>query len=971
MEEVRRPAGRALDSNLRFTVAPTTTTMLYTATFDLGGSCNAEGWTSLDVTAQLGDFFHVDDYAGLNPADFFPLEGTKSLWCGARPQATGPLCRYATLPGYGNSWDQGFCTKTCIPVSGDGLLNLDLIIRAESEPGYDFTFVEYTLDCTGETGWTVLLGTNYYEPITVSNAFDIGTTGPVKFRFHFVSDGAWSDEDGLWNTNGALHIDSLALEGLPLEDFEDEVVGATVANDWESCTPPGYGVTASLELGGTVLQEDPCVRDISCLWAFFEGSTVDYSCGGHPEQTALPYGTGTEFQDNLRNAIISPVIPLIGSGTGINLEFDVYRDMPLDNLVFYNWEVRTIGASGCPLTNWRRRSSVNYGGQKDWFHSIQPVGDLLNLASGTGMQVGLWAADYCWIWCGQVGSGACHSHAPLFDNVRVYRVETQGPLWSIADQSQFQDNFAADGTLTGTVRADMAWDILFSASNGILPGDSSSVQVADPVDGLGTDPTFGGAAVYCYVSLWPQGQATKSGAALTDDPTRWPVVSIWSDAGGAEWTCVRLDSAYASMGALSNVYCIDLNDNLFTPGDTVCFFYAAKNTNGIETFAFGTDLKLVTGDREEAAANPGEFTCLPAGGYNRGGDILYVDGMDGRGAQPAFDLAFAALGILERVDRYDVRGPSSPVYNRLDSRVVSVSSQLIGVYRKILWDSGDLSVSLGDGSRPPEKTDDYGLLNAFLNGLTEDGGVYLCGDDLAEHLVAHTGASAATFKTTNLPFILTANNHRPAFGISPVGTSTGGVFTSDATFIVQGGCPLLNDFDVLEPSGTSVMEIAYGAPAGTNGGVLSNTRVNGNGATVGVLLSGFSFVYIADDEANGVSDRAEHLHDVITWLGNVVNPATDAPRAYRTSLSQNYPNPFNPQTAIGFSLKERGRVQLSIYDVSGALVRELVNEDRDRGSHSEVWDGRDGRGNALASGVYFYRLQTADATFSRKMVLLK
>jgi hypothetical protein len=223
----------------------------------------------------------------------------------------------------------------------------------------------------------------------------------------------------------------------------------------------------------------------------------------------------------------------------------------------------------------------------------------------------------------------------------------------------------------------------------------------------------------------------------------------------------------------------------------------------------------------------------------------------------------------------------------------------------------------------------------------------------------------------NLPFVLTASDHRPAYGVSPVGTSTGGVFTTDATFIVNGSCPLLNDFDVLTPSGSSATEIAYGAPAGTNGGVLSSVRVNGNGATVGVLLSGFAFEYIADDDTDGVSDRSDHLHDVITWLGNLVNPATDAPKSYRTSLSQNYPNPFNPQTSIAFSLKQRGRVRLSIYDVSGALVRELVNEDRERGPYAEVWDGRDARGAAVASGVYFYRLQTRDTTLSRKMVLLK
>ncbi|MDH4037517.1 MAG: T9SS type A sorting domain-containing protein [Candidatus Krumholzibacteria bacterium] len=967
VEEFSRPASRMLDSGALFSSAAATTTVLYSVSFDIGASCNDMGWTSVDNTAQPGVFFHVDDYAGLNPAEMFPLRGAKSMWCGARPQTVGPLCNYRTLPGYGNGWDQSFATKNCIPVSGDGILNVNLIIRAESEPGYDFTFTEYTLDCTGADGWTQLSTTTYYDPVPIDGDFDIGTTGPIKFRFHFTSDGAWSDEDGLWPTNGAVHIDSLAVEGLALEDFEDEDVGASETQDWVAYGKPGYGTTASLVLGASTLQEDPCVTDLSCMWAFFVGSTERYNCGlTHPEQLAVPKGNSRgQF---INNFIISPDIPLIGSGNEINLEFDVYRDMPLDNLVFYNWEVRNV-TTGCP-ENWQNRTSVYYGAQKDWLRMIQPVGDLLNQATATHFTVGLWVWDGCEFWCGQVGTGACHNHAPLFDNVKVYRVAHEGPAWSVLDRYQFQDNFATDGTLTGTVRADIAYDLLPNSNPGILPGDSSVVRVEDRTAGLATDPTYGGAAVYAYVSVWPQGQTGKSGAGLTDNPVRWPVVGAWTDAAGVEWTCLRLDSL-RWRGNVGPDYCLDLNDDLFTPGDTICFFYAAKNTNGIETCAFGSDLMLQTDDREEAASNPGEFTCLPAGGYNRGGDILYVDGMDGRGAQPAFDLAFAALGIDGKVDRYDVRAPSSKLGNRPAGRVANVSTQLVGPYRKILWDTGNVSVTLGDGGGNPEKTDDYGLLNAFLDGLAEDGGVYLCGDDLADALNGYAGASAIAFRTTNMPFVLTSNDHRPSFGISPTGTSTGLCFTSDPTFTVQGGCPLLNDFDVLEPSGSSAMEIAYGAPAGTNGGVLSNARVNGNTATVGVLMSGFGFEYVADDDLNGVSDRADHLHDIITWLGNTVGGATGAGPSYQTTLSQNYPNPFNPQTTIGFSVKASGRVRLAIYDVSGALVRELVNGDRDRGSYTETWDGRDARGAAVATGVYFYRLETSDRALSRKMVLLK
>ena len=90
-------------------------------------------------------------------------------------------------------------------------------------------------------------------------------------------------------------------------------------------------------------------------------------------------------------------------------------------------------------------------------------------------------------------------------------------------------------------------------------------------------------------------------------------------------------------------------------------------------------------------------------------------------------------------------------------------------------------------------------------------------------------------------------------------------------------------------------------------------------------------------------------------------------------LEQNYPNPFNPTTAINFSIPEayKGKVQLSIYNVSGALVKELVNKEMSAGYHSVQWDGTDQNGIKLASGLYLYKLVVGKNMQSRKMLLLK
>jgi hypothetical protein len=88
-------------------------------------------------------------------------------------------------------------------------------------------------------------------------------------------------------------------------------------------------------------------------------------------------------------------------------------------------------------------------------------------------------------------------------------------------------------------------------------------------------------------------------------------------------------------------------------------------------------------------------------------------------------------------------------------------------------------------------------------------------------------------------------------------------------------------------------------------------------------------------------------------------------------LAQNYPNPFNPATTIRFGLREAAYMRLRIYDAAGRLVRTLVDGHREAKSYQLTWDGRDGMGLELASGIYFYRLTAGDFVETRKMVLLR
>jgi rhodanese-related sulfurtransferase len=88
------------------------------------------------------------------------------------------------------------------------------------------------------------------------------------------------------------------------------------------------------------------------------------------------------------------------------------------------------------------------------------------------------------------------------------------------------------------------------------------------------------------------------------------------------------------------------------------------------------------------------------------------------------------------------------------------------------------------------------------------------------------------------------------------------------------------------------------------------------------------------------------------------------PKAF--ALSQNYPNPFNPSTSIRYALPHKSQVLLAVYNTLGQQVATLVQGLKEAGSYEVKFDG-----TALASGVYFYRLQTSNYVETRKLLLLR
>ena len=128
-----------------------------------------------------------------------------------------------------------------------------------------------------------------------------------------------------------------------------------------------------------------------------------------------------------------------------------------------------------------------------------------------------------------------------------------------------------------------------------------------------------------------------------------------------------------------------------------------------------------------------------------------------------------------------------------------------------------------------------------------------------------------------------------------------------------------------------------------------------------------------DTIANVICGRTALLSPfVVALFSGPTGIRPDSSLPSRFALYQNVPNPFNPSTIIRYDVPAGGGVvTLRVYDVQGRLLRTLVNEPVTAGVKTTPWNGLDDRGQRVASGIYFYRLQTPDFIQTRKMLLLK
>ena len=144
---------------------------------------------------------------------------------------------------------------------------------------------------------------------------------------------------------------------------------------------------------------------------------------------------------------------------------------------------------------------------------------------------------------------------------------------------------------------------------------------------------------------------------------------------------------------------------------------------------------------------------------------------------------------------------------------------------------------------------------------------------------------------------------------------------------------------------------------------------DGSEETIGYMEAGQLPTFKLFKAEDGSLNDMTIVEDVDTWSSNsvaVITLSGSTPMPTEIALNGSYPNPFNPSTNISFDIPQEMHVNLVIYDVSGRVVAELMDEVKSANTYNVVWNA-----NQNASGVYFVKLAAGNAVHTQKIMLIK
>ncbi len=834
-----------------------------TWTFDHGTEDPFEGWTSIDLSENLRDYWRqVTEASWLaegNPLPWPQMAGEGMVLCGSRSGEADSL-GWTSGIGYGNDWCQRL-TSPVLVYDGSGSVDLAFHYFNDTEADYDYSRVfakgSPYRRLLNDPGFNGKIGIDTLGIITprsytraISNAELGGGTDPREFTviFEFFSDAGLSDEDGRsgWDSfYGAWGIDDVVIGGNLVPDDTLHFGFETGLEGWTAARCPGVGRYLGIAPVTAYNILDPC----ACGMA---GNLLEmYSDGSLPHPDLQNEMAFTPIVD--RRADLGD--PGYLEYNRIFAEWDMYAYLPMENGTYYRtgWSYYPYEDPDVPgLVRWSPRI-----GHDTWFST---GGDPLCLhATSVGTDWGLPPTAeqvrfifelYCI--CDPSGTGApcANNETPFIDNIRIRNTQVPiAPAITFDAGGRFQDGYGQSplGRLSPTDPGNA------NASRDLRP----AIEPARLVDSLSvtgpptTSTTRWEAKLWFRLKRLGPGQTSNATFAtwrnaLAGSPGK--PATFW---GGINppFTWGYMDSVEVGTQAAKNKFCSQFRDgpspggqNLppdpdfnwggggeqgegneilpdlaFTPGTQVEYFISSNYTCSPGTYWLLPDT---------AGGHYEEFEILPSYRLDSGVPqfpcILYVDA-ENLGAQAVIEQALnlALNGAAPGTpipnpapwDRYDYLDAASnwnaPLYRDANGNNGAALLQLLG-YRAILFSTGQLGPGATEaqdwqGIRTWLETMD-GEANTHLQGFIANGTrISEIVDDLDPGFLAEVMGAAWTcsnYAQVGCPPGETVpdNDQQYCVQLAPV---PGGPFSPSVPIDVYGNwCPLVVEYAVVQPTGT-------------------------------------------------------------------------------------------------------------------------------------------------------------------------
>ncbi len=834
-----------------------------TWTFDHGAEDPFEGWTSVDVTDDLRDYWRQVTEASWiaegNPLPWPRMTGEGMILCGSRSGEADSL-GWASGIGYGNNWCQRL-TSPVLDYDGSGAVDLTFLYFQDSEVNYDYGWVyadrgdyRVLLNSPGFNGKIGIDTQGVVTPLmyirSISNGEFGGTPAAREFTIvlEFFSDGGLSDEDGHdgWDSfYGAWGVDDVVIGGNLIPDdtlhfgFESGLEG------WTAARCPGVGAYLGLAPLAAYSILDPCACRLAGNVLEMHDAALE-----HPDmQHEMAFSPIIDRRSDIGDPGYLEYSRIVG-------EWDMYTETHDDRSVFYRagWSYYPYEDPDAPgIVRW----SPRVGGTSTFFYVDEDPGCRTKHSIGTDWGLPPTAERVKFIFellvmCdpGGMGMPCFNNYTPILDNFCVHNVRSvQAPTVTFRTGGRLQDGFGQNplGILSPTDpgNADITYN-LRPVPNPARLGDSLVIGGPFPAP-----TTRWEAKLWFRVRREGPGQASNPvyaawRIALAGSPGK-PAV-FW---GGTNppFTWGYMDSVEVGAQVAKNAFCSQFRDgpspggqNLppdpdfnwdgggeqgegneilpdlaFTPGTQIEYFISSNYT-----CSPGTSWLLP----DTAGGHYEEFEILPSyrldNGIPKFPCILYVDA-ENEGAQTVIEQALnvalngAAPGTPipnpTQWDRYDYLDAASnwnaPFYRDSGGNNGVTLLQLLG-YHAILLSTGTLGAGATDardwqGIRTWLETVN-GEANSHLQGFIANGTrISEIINDLDPGFLAEVMGAAWTcsnYAEAGCPPGETVpdNDQQYCVQLAPV---PGGPFSPSVPIDVYGNwCPLVVEYAVVQPTGT-------------------------------------------------------------------------------------------------------------------------------------------------------------------------